>query len=131
MKKTITKKQVIEALSTESISQRDIFSSNKANCSVCAVGAVLRKVSFEKWLRKYKLRKYSTIRIISIFNFRTMTCYNPDTVNFLLKEKRYLEALSCRFERITVVNSYSIAKLIKWVDDNFPTKFVLESKIPK
>ena len=53
MKKTITKEKVIEALEKENLRRNQFFHGHrKPGCAVCAVGAVLRKMSFEEWVRK-------------------------------------------------------------------------------
>ena len=57
MKKSITKSDIIKAITNEPVLRRGYWfaSGGKKDCSVCVVGSVIRAISFEKWGRKNKI----------------------------------------------------------------------------
>lgn len=130
--KTITKKDVVKALESEPLVSGDWFGDlGQKHCNVCAVGAVLRKVSFEKWLIKIDMGGY-VWEIAKIFGWTLRDASTDATITAfaLIKRKRYMEALSNKFERMTinppdVINDTKRKKLISWVKKYFPTKFEL------
>lgn len=120
MIKTITKKQVIEALEKEPVLESGSWFRGrpKSGCAVCAVGAVLRKVSFEKWARRLRA-DLGTLGLVA-----TNYSFSPsDDLNKSLKDKNWLGTLSIYFER-----GHSREKCIAFVKKHFPSKFTLEIK---
>jgi len=130
--KVIKRKVVIEALRKEPL-VTGCFWENlghkatngvKAGCNVCAVGAVLRRASFEK---EFLGRDQGEIGLAATLD----RCQDED-ISKLLKNKNYLGALSCYFEDlIPVFNSVKNKdreKCIKFVKKNFPKQFKLTIK---
>ncbi len=118
MIKTITKKQVIKALKTEPLTKGSYFHSQIIKgykCDVCAVGAVLRHMSFEKWALENRL---STNALGTIATKGLSIGSNHKN---LIKNGNYFGALSCYFEA-----GHSKSKCIQYVEKNFPLKLTLE-----
>lgn len=120
MIKIIKKNVVIEALKKEKLTTGMFFSSYymskvPKDCKVCAVGAVLRHVSFETWARK---NSYS---LNALGQAATQEEYTGDNIECLIRDKNYLGALSNYFE-----NGNSKNKCIKFVKKYFPKQFKLE-----
>lgn len=117
MKKTITKWQIVQALKTEPLIRNQYFKAAleynmvayRENCPVCAVGAILRHMSFEKWARKegIGLHKLGCIA----------TC-----------EFSYLGKLSDVYEQIAKEDGIEVARTrsIAFVKKHFPAKITLE-----
>lgn len=99
MTKIIKRSVVIKALKTENLVRGWFFKSseNKAevypkDCKVCAVGAILRHVSFETWARK------NNVDLGDLGVDATNGQYAEDNYKELLEYKNYLGALSNYFE---------------------------------
>jgi len=115
MKKSITKTEVIKALQKEPLQRGSYFYGDKKSvCKVCAVGAVLRAMSFEKWARKVNTEPGLLGNIATNYAAKG---YNPKD---LLDYKNYLGALSCYFEA-----GNSKAECITFVKKYFPSKLTL------
>lgn len=123
MKKSITKENVIKALESEVLCRRYFFEKKRLltppGCKVCAVGAVLRHMSFEKWGRKNKL----DLNHIGWASLHDADPVGQDPYD-LLKDKQYLAALSNYFE-----DGNSKKKCIAFVEKNFPEKLIVEINI--
>jgi len=115
--KSITKAKIIEALKTEKLVRSDWFHQDsvdiKGKCDVCAVGAVLRKMSFEKWA----LRNGFSPRAVADQVTGDIVA-DRDEIGAYLAEGDYLSALSCYFEDV----SENPKNLVKFVEKNFPDK---------
>lgn len=126
MTKTIRRKDVIVALNTENLKSGSFFRGEKG-CQVCAVGAVLRKVSFETWARKNKLRLHS------VGEEATLGEYLSSNPKYLIKEGNYMGALSCYFEQASDGCRYSdtvvLRRTIAFVKKYFPVRFELTLKL--
>lgn len=135
---TITKKQVVKALKEEPLrsgkfiavyndeGERIYFYDNtpakKLNCKVCAVGAVLRQKNLSP----------SEISDVTLF-LDVISRDSLEMLPTLLKEKRYLEALSVKFESYLgdddVEPTYEQRRnMIRWVERNFPNRFEYKEK---
>lgn len=117
MTKTIKKAVVIKALKKESLVSGAYFATlGNKGCDVCAVGAVLRAVSFEKWAIKKGVESLGEIAV---------GYADPcnDDYKELLKERNWLGALSNFFEQ-----SNDRAKTIAFVKEHFPAQFKLTIK---
>jgi len=127
MKKSITKKQIIKALETELHLERGkffapvmVYRSDKGygssrrifkkDCPVCAVGSVLRAMSYETWAKRNKLD------LTALGEYVTVEDYIGLHHKKLIKEKNYLGALSCYFED----HDGNRKKTIKFVRKYFP-----------
>lgn len=119
--KTITKKQVIEALETEPLTLGNfwVYSKIVPDCSVCAVGAVLRRTSFE---RAFRGRNSMTIGELATKN---QYFEGLGKVKSLLKSRNWLGALSSYFEGLSCNMLPREKKTIAFVKKNFPAKFQL------
>lgn len=126
MKKSITKLDVVKALVNEpTLKRRSWFhiepsrSTPKKNCSVCAVGSVLRAMSFEKWGRKIKLN----LNELGTCAVKTddITDQDAEFIPEHLKDKNYLAALSCYFE-----SGKSRLQCIQFVISKFPEILTVE-----
>ncbi len=120
MIKSITKAQVIIALKKEPLTRGSFFGAiktTKKKCDVCAVGAILRYISFETWAHD---NGYERDRLGYIITNKEAT--SQDTKR-LIKEKNYLGALSCYFE-----DNHTKKQCIAFVKKHFPKKLTLEIK---
>lgn len=134
MKKVITRATVIEAIKTENLVPGKWFQdmNNVWNCSVCAVGAVIRKASALKYCDYNGLNVNDVIWDLVDGEEVTDSIHIPR----LLKRKNYLAALSAKFESMFVRDLYGSVilfnsneikdKLIEWVKKNLPVKFTIE-----
>lgn len=116
MTKIITRRQVLRALRTEpSIYSGSFFRGDKPNCKVCAVGAVLRQVSFEKYLRDNDCRINDVVydNMNDAGGFSDRDCFEDELAN-----KNWLGALSVYFEQ-----GNSVKKCIEFVKKYFPPSF--------
>ena len=117
MRKTIKKVDVVEALLREkTLIQNQWFNSKSTNkprkgCEVCAVGAILRAMSFEKWAIKNKIR-LNTMGKVAV---KSIAITEFDAIYDHLEKENYLAALSCYFE-----SGHSKRGCIKFVKDHFP-----------
>lgn len=124
----ITREQVIEAIKTETLKRGKwvalIFditgtrTDNNPNCSVCAVGAVLRHKGFDN---------------IRIDRLAPEVCFsgeftrNASSIN-AKRQKDWLGLLSIKFENLCAEYKSQLLikkKLISYVKQHFPTKFKL------
>jgi len=123
MRKSITKANVIKALQKEKLKRKNFFHGVSGllwdiKCSVCAVGAVLRKMSFEEWAKQQGWNQFR------IGEAATKGIYSSNhDYKRLIKEKNYLGALSCYFEK-----GNSKKKCIEFVKQYFPSKLTIEIK---
>src|SRR3990172_1614297 len=110
MKSSITKTEILYALATEPLQTERIYST--INCTVCAVGAVLRGAGCSNnhlVMTGYKLLKKGP-----------MTAGFSTTL--LLQKKKWLNALSVKFEtmhKTAAITSESRLRLMKWVQKHF------------
>ena len=131
--KIIKKSDVIVALKTERLKRGHWFTPTyelnkgepcKKNCRVCAVGAVLRKVSFEQWARNKSLSLNLLGEKAVRFNKNSQYSFNSTStitdVEDALKDKNYLGALSAYFEQ-----GHIKKQCIECVKKKFPKKFKL------
>lgn len=118
MTKIITKKLIIKALQTEKLRHGDFFRSDKPNCTVCAVGAVLRHVSFESWVRNKLGRSVCASAIGDIATQNCAILHSSMDVHTLVQNKNYLGALSCYFE-----DGHTKRACIAFVKKYFPKSF--------
>ena len=126
MKKSITKVQIMKALKDEPLLEhRGWFKESgpgisEKDCAVCAVGCVLRAMSFETWARKTGL-------ILNGLGWRAVKSSAHVThddyfyIGIHLKNRNYLAALSAYFE-----SDHSRKECIAFVKKNFPKKLTLE-----
>lgn len=124
MKKSITKQGIINALKNEPrLKVGRWFHDNndytyKKDCAVCAVGCVLRAMSFEKWAQEKGLD------LITLGNRGVH--YEPTggdsyfQLTKYLSDKNYLAALSCFFER-----GKTRKQCIAFVKKHFPRKLTI------
>lgn len=123
----IYRHKVIEALRTEPLEQGAFFgwsaSANLNDCNVCAVGAVLRK--------HLGVRRSQNIAHRDAMGEASMLTYDQMHGVKLLRE------LSDFFEEVLPKRSSGRAtkadrvKLIKFVKENFPGKFEIETDLDK
>jgi len=116
--KIIKKSDVIQALKKERLKTGDWFKPSysrsgneiiRKNCDVCAIGAILRKMSFEAWGRK---------------NGLDLNIMGEEAVNFGPND--YLGSLSDTFE-----NGASKKECIQFVKRTFPRQFELTIEMEK
>ncbi len=119
----ITKKEIIETIKKEHLTNEQFIyvqDSDKASeCRVCAVGAILRK----------KLNNISDSNTLAIEISDLMNngvCSHDGDLEVELYKKRYLNALSVKFEKLSM--KYKTQKTIKkhlidFIELNFPSKF--------
>ena len=126
----IEKKTVIKALKTENLEYESFFSASEdvshRQCSVCAVGAIIRK-SLGRKMKKIIKNGYPTILSLYCIEL-TDGAYIGENVKKLLKNKNYLGALSCYFESFSDDFDGNVVpeveeKLVEFVRKNFPTRF--------
>lgn len=128
MTKTIKRAVVLRALRTEPLTSRCYFQSNAKleypkNCKVCAVGAVLRHASFEKWAREHGYD-------IDVMAAESLGCDVDGSdmdIDALLARHNWLGALSNYFE--LHVDRHGLKKArkdsIAFVKEYFPKQFDL------
>lgn len=144
IKKVITKKTVIEALRKEPLMAGAWFDNETSpmDCNVCAVGAVLRRVSAVRAIMKLQDDEGMIGTYCDINEFvagklfpnhtRLSSDARPVDIARYLKKKNYLAALSAKFESLVVNNSDGIPNdcqrqsLVDFVTINFPEKFTIE-----
>lgn len=108
IKKSITKAEVLEALSTEPLEGGAWFSTYEkrqlATCSVCAVGAILRKMSFSKALPDRCIIK-SSVHYINgkliyppLGSELTEDMSLPSDIDDAYNSGNFFSILSCEFE---------------------------------
>lgn len=131
MEKTISKFDIVKALVNEpklekgywftpTLSTKNKLGQQpKRNCAVCAVGSILRAMSFEKWARKNKcdLNNVATAAVKS----EDISSSDKSQIPRHLQEKNYLAALSCYFE-----SGKSRLECIKFVVNKFPKELTIE-----
>lgn len=127
MNKIIKRRQVIKALRTEKLATGQWFRHDSGatqgsywDCSVCAVGAVMREVSILKWCEEQGQPPNHIADRLALG-----ACWDDD-VDVYLQRKQYLSALSAKFE--TLCNRRGVTKkhrevLVEWVKKNFPVEF--------
>lgn len=124
MTKTITKAGVIKALKTEKLKRRAYFHGVSSydtpppeGCAVCAVGAVLRHMSFEAWARKHKFNMSDLGNQATHCQGGDPRPFFKDKIAAALQDKKYLSALSMFFE-----SGKTREKCIRFVRDKFPAR---------
>ena len=138
MTKEITKQQVLKALRNEPLEGGQFFANDKPNCNVCAVGAVLREVSFETWFKKMDIR-FTVSRVVGDMVWLGGFSHIGDWRQ-ALKDKQYLSALSIKFEKLlTSADGYGTQNvtprrrqiMIDFVERYFPTSFTVTLTAPE
>ena len=122
MKITITKKQIIEAINNEPLSN-GLFVPFIPNpkCTVCAVGAVLRTAGLHN----------QAIHDIGDRLIGTGDCGTDSDYRKYLAKKKYMLALSSKFETLAYQNEdmgFVRTKLTAFVNRNFPAKFTFDTE---
>lgn len=122
----ITRRGVLEALKKEPLAIGSIFhDEGKPGCKVCAVGAVLRRFSFERFIRSrvgaYRLNQVA-MRLFS-GDLVAMRYANIEIERYL-DHKEYLPALSVYFEQ-----GRTRAQCLRFVRKNFPVRFEFKASI--
>ena len=135
--KTIKRGVVIKAIRKEHL-QTTVWIDIDAGvgvleCPVCAVGAVLRKVSFVKalvddnkgrWANQIIGRSLLTNCNVNADEIASSS--STKQINSLLKRGLYLQALSGRFEtwfNDKLPTAKRRERLVEWVKHNFPREF--------
>ena len=138
MTKEITKQQVLEALWNEPLEGGQFFATDEPNCKVCAVGAVLRVVSFETWFKKMDIR-FTVSRIVGDMVCPSGYSYVGDW-RYALNHKDYLSALSMKFEKLLMsADGYGTQNvtprrrqiMIDFVERYFPNSFMVTLTVPE
>ena len=129
MTKIIKRRVVIKALRTEQLTQGSFFMSENLGCNVCAVGAILRHVSFETWWRKQNL-SFLDINDLGYAACKNELVSNKDGVKINLENKNYLGALSCYFENLRGTPKNNKNNCIRFVKKYFPKSFELTIEDP-
>lgn len=138
MKNTISKKDILKAINTEPLAYGEwvkmdkdgsgwptIISSDK-NCSVCAVGSILRQAG----LTNKRIHDFG----FEMLHHGSVTANDPYLEHSLkdaLKNKEYLHALSIKFENQANkigVNKRTRSALTKFIEVNFPNRIKLDPK---
>lgn len=143
----ITKDQVIRAILTENLtrgafvrdhtneSHRGYANFDSPDCSVCAVGATLRSAGFDN----QKIHDYGE-ELLALGDCGSIKDGTADAViKGLIKNKKYLHALSTKFE--TLAEEYSDepykadwdkvrGALLVWVMDTLPESFTIKKRLP-
>lgn len=136
MKKSITKANCIKALKKEKLKRESFFHCTYVDsggevaylptCTVCAVGAILRHMSFEKWARERNI-SLPSIGYAAVGYLCSPGDYHgintAEETRGLIKEKEYLAALSVYFE-----SGKSKKQCIEFVRKNFPAILTVEIK---
>jgi hypothetical protein len=126
--KVIKKSQVIKALKTEKLKRGQWFYINDyvstlpptLTCKVCAVGAVLRQVSFVKWAIKNNVN-WGYLGDSATNNSECLRGDDAkEEIELELNNKNYLAALSNYYE-----SGHTRKQCIEWVKKNFPKQFKL------
>jgi len=126
MQKSISKKKIIEALKTEPLAPGTWVrlegdkTHNDPTCTVCAVGAVLRKAKF----RNFAITQNAHRQVGNCY-------FNGDDYKAALKERNYLGALSAYFETICPESGATPAirrRLVTFVTKYFPEKVSLTAR---
>jgi len=125
MVKIITKKQIIKALQKEPTLKRGWWfgpdpRKPKAKCSVCAVGCILRTMSFETWAREnsYSPNQLGTIATKHV-SCGSIGSWEKRELKYL-STHNYLAALSVHFE-----SGHKRNQCIKFVERNFPDRLAV------
>lgn len=129
MKKSISKFEVIKALVNEPKLRRGYWFKPsekdgniiRKNCAVCAVGSILRAISFEKWGRKRNINLNDLGSCI--IDTTNVSGDSFDNIPEHLENKNYLAALSCYFE-----SGKSRLKCVEFVIKEFPAVLTIQEK---
>lgn len=123
----ITKSQLLDAIETEPLRAGDIIkkvgSEDYNDCEVCAVGAILRR----KLTHINEVNKLTEVAFSYLDQYGYYCAGYIRRVPNLLKSKKYLNALSVKFENLSETNSIleTRKKLSRWVKRNFPESFTV------
>jgi len=124
----ITRSDVLRAIAKEPLKPGAYVRSDgkdPGDCSVCAVGAVLRY----KGLHNDRLQSagdYVT-QGKAVIDFAPGRSWHT-TVETELEKKNYLGALSCFYEKIAPSRSRIRDRLRKWVQENLPTGVIYDGE---
>lgn len=135
-----TRKQVLEAINNEPLRGGNFvhlnWTSVEGVCPVCAVGAVLRNVGYPDTeitsiaARITKFNSRSPLKGLPVTNSDHVYLSNTNVlIRKMLNKKRYLNALSIKFEELYEAyggfesESIVVDKLSNWVKRNIPVKF--------
>lgn len=128
-----TKAQIIKALKTEPVLKRGAFFEPRIDlirdnerCAVCAVGAVLRALSFEKFAKKYS-NDHGLPPSRLLHDMGSGLCdanYTSSDPEFLVEEKNYFGALSSYFEM-----GATRRRCIAFVKKHFPAKIRISASL--
>lgn len=139
MNKTISKAKCIEAVKTEPlrgghwVQSFELRPDSQRNCSVCAVGAVLRKAGCDD----YSMDEVASRLVVLALAYSHNAARE---IRKALKEKRHLDALSMYFESLAnpqdpgatlspILEGKNLSrirsKLVKFIDKNFPKRIEL------
>lgn len=130
MKKTITRKQVLKAIANEPLSAGSFIVNDNSKtykqCSVCAVGAVLRSTLLE--IDNPRDLDFFANRLTRTIRYGITETY-IDYIDEILTTKNYLQALSIKFEWLCT--QYKTMKTVRkhlaiWVKKNLPKEFEVQ-----
>lgn len=125
MNVTIDKETILHALKSEPLERRNWITGDGSDsepisdpsCTVCAVGAVLRQVMIPTTPREQ----------LSITAWRNCpVAIKSSAVQSLLKDREYLDALSCYFESLRGTRPLMRKKLVAFVTKYFPEKITVK-----
>lgn len=131
--KTISKQQIIKALTTEPLEAGSFFQYESGcndkgvtlkNCQVCAVGAVLRSsgvVDMRSGLQRLSQRAKTLCRDLFIWEASTYSS-SRGAINAELRGGNYLGALSMYFENMAETTGIKRDRLVAFVQKNFPSR---------
>lgn len=129
MKKTksITKEKIIEALREEPLLRRGFWFGIKTksakSCSVCAVGSILRKMSFEKWAAENNISGPELgDSVVNLWELEGSVGSKARKVDIEdhIQNENYLAALSGYFE-----NGHTRKQCIEFVKKHFPKRLTV------
>lgn len=128
-RKYITKQTILKAIKTEPLKpgsfvllEGDLVSDDPS-CSVCAVGAVLRKAG----MNNNRINRFG----IKLVDYNSCSSSSVYRLPALLEEKRYLHALSVKYENLARVFrdlTFVRRELSKFVKKHFPSRIKLNAR---
>lgn len=137
--KWIKREDAIGAVKTEPLMPGSFFENdNDPKCRVCAVGAVMRKVSFEKSIKDIYFKRGTAYDLG--FIARDQVCIGRSTGDrknkmHALKYKHYLSALSIHFEDKCKMLCFTLegkkirASCVSFIKRHFPKRFKVTVKV--
>lgn len=134
--KWITKKKILEAIKNEPLMNWEFVKRDgekvvaDKNCPVCAVGAILRKASFNN-----REIFHFGMRMVEYGSVNDYFCGDRETQNIyvenLLSKQKYLHALSVTFEaqaNRTGIGPRTRGLMATFVEKSFPYRIKLDPK---